>query len=235
MRRAVVLLLALFLCAALTGCEKTDEPMPASSSEEAHAPDASGANYPQLQGPAEGAPVATVSTALGDISFILFPDDAPMAVENFTGLSEKGYYNGLPFHRVEPGFLLQTGASQSESGDETVWGGGAFPIEISAKLHHFTGAVAMAADENGGNKSQFYFVTTPDDSVTEKASDALIEAGMEADAARTYFIMGGAPALDGADTVFGQVYEGFDVLAAIEQSDEPVTVDSVTVGVFSAA
>ena len=59
--------------------------------------------------PAEGDPIATLSTTLGDISFVLYPDIAPMAVENFVGLAQQGYYNGLSFHRVIEGFLVQTG------------------------------------------------------------------------------------------------------------------------------
>ena len=71
--------------------------------------------------PAEGDPIATLSTTLGDISFVLYPDIAPMAVENFVGLAQQGYYNGLSFHRVIEGFLVQTGdATGTGAGGSTI-------------------------------------------------------------------------------------------------------------------
>lgn len=183
---------------------------------------------PQLAAPGTGAPCATITTSLGDITVRLFPEYAPMAVENFTGLAAAGFYGGLPFHRVEPGFLVQTGAGTGGT-DATAWGGGAFPVELSAQLHHYTGAVAMAVKQGEGNRSQFYIVQTPADSVSEKQAAALVEAGLSEQAAAAYRAVGGAPELDNTDTVFAQVTEGMEVVDAIAASEEPVTVVSVTV------
>ncbi len=102
--------------------------------------------------PAEGDPIATLSTTLGDISFVLYPDIAPMAVENFVGLAQQGYYNGLSFHRVIEGFLVQTGdATGTGAGGSTIWNGNSYPNEISDRLHHYAGAVAMAHAPDGAS------------------------------------------------------------------------------------
>lgn len=235
MRRIAALLLILFACTALfAACGK--RPSPAASSESGEGRAATGAqSESQLQPPAEGAMTATLTTSLGDISFLLYPDAAPMAVENFVGLAGQGYYNGLPFHRVIAGFLIQTGdAAGTGTGGSTIWGGAAYPVELSDSLHHFTGAVAMACAEGEGNRSQFYIVAAPQDSVTEKAAQALVEAGVRQSVADGYRAVGGAPELDNTDTVFGQVYAGMDVVDAIAASKEAVTVESVVIGAYTA-
>ena len=235
MRRAAALLCALLWCAVLfAACEKS--PSSAASTESGGTrnetqPQAEA----QLQPPAEGAMIATLTTSLGDISFVLYPDAAPMAVENFTGLAAQGYYNGLPFHRVVADYLIQTGdATGTGTGGSTIWGGTPYPVELSDSLHHFTGAVAMACVQDEGNRSQFYIVAVPQDSVTKKAAQALTEAGVRQSVADGYTAVGGAPELDNLDTVFGQVYAGMDVVDAIAASKEAVTVESVTVGTYAA-
>ena len=55
------------------------------------------------------APAAVIRTSLGSITVVLSPQYAPLAVENFTGLAQQGYYDGLVFHRVEHDFVIQTG------------------------------------------------------------------------------------------------------------------------------
>ena len=196
--------------------------------------------------PAEGDPIATLSTTLGDISFVLYPDIAPMAVENFVGLAQQGYYNGLSFHRVIEGFLVQTGdATGTGAGGSTIWNGNSYPNEISDRLHHYAGAVAMAHAPDGasGNLSQFYIVQSAQDSVDKTLAKTLTEAGVREAVVTTYQAVGGAPYLDNLNTVFGQVYDGMDVvdaIAAVEcgEDDRPledVIVNSVTIGTYSAA
>ena len=168
--------------------------------------------------PAEGDPIATLSTTLGDISFVLYPDIAPMAVENFVGLAQQGYYNGLSFHRVIEGFLVQTGdATGTGAGGSTIWNGNSYPNEISDRLHHYAGAVAMAHAPDGasGNLSQFYIVQSAQDSVDKTLAKTLTEAGVREAVVTAYQAVGGAPYLDNLDTVFGQVYDGMDVVDAI--------------------
>ncbi|MCM1150260.1 MAG: peptidylprolyl isomerase [Butyricicoccus sp.] len=224
------LFLVILLCCAvmLPACGSASAPDSPASSRPAAETDER-----QLAAPAAGDCVVTLTTSLGDISFVLFPEYAPMAVENFTRLAESGFYNGLPFHRVMPGFLIQTGAGAD--GDVTAWGGDAFPIELADMLHHYSGAVAMAFREGDGNRSQFYIVQTPADSVGDRDAEALADAGMREGAVSSYRAVGGAPALDGTDTVFGQVYAGMEVVDAIAAQDdgEPVTVLSASVSVYA--
>ena len=92
----------------------------------------------------------------------------------------------------------------------------------------------QACVQDEGNRSQFYIVAVPQDSVTKKAAQALTEAGVRQSVADGYTAVGGAPELDNLDTVFGQVYAGMDVVDAIAASKEAVTVESVTVGTYAA-
>jgi len=101
-------------------------------------------------------PIAVIETAKGVIKIKLYPEDAPKTVENFVKLANKGFYNGLTFHRVEPGFVIQGG---DPKGDGTGGPGYSIPDEKNAKLKHNRGAVAMAkssAPNSAG--SQFYIV-----------------------------------------------------------------------------
>ena len=65
-----------------------------------------------------------IHTTLGDIHLELFVDDTPKTVENFIKLSKKGYYDGMIFHRVIKGFMIQTGCPKGDgTGGESIWGG----------------------------------------------------------------------------------------------------------------
>ena len=101
-------------------------------------------------------PIVTMVTTKGTIKMKLYPEEAPKTVENFVKLIKKGYYNGLKFHRVEPGFVVQGG---DPKGDGTGGPGYTIPDETNKKLKHNRGAVAMAkssAPDSAG--SQFYIV-----------------------------------------------------------------------------
>ncbi|MCD4813526.1 peptidylprolyl isomerase [bacterium] len=96
---------------------------------------------------------AAIQTGKGEIVFKFYPKDAPNTVANFTKLAQKGFYDGLTFHRVEPGFVIQGG---DPKGDGT--GGPGYTINAEFnKQSHITGAVAMARsmDPNSAG-SQFY-------------------------------------------------------------------------------
>lgn len=104
-------------------------------------------------------PVAEVETPLGKISVELFPKEAPDTVKNFVTLAEKGFYNGVIFHRVIPGFMIQTGDPTG-----TGRGGPGYTIldEFSPKLRHDrAGVVSMAnaGPDTGG--SQFFITLGP--------------------------------------------------------------------------
>ena len=63
----------------------------------------------QLEMPEEGEEIAVLETSMGTIRIRLFPEEAPKTVQNFKDLIQKGYYNGLTFHRVIEDFMIQGG------------------------------------------------------------------------------------------------------------------------------
>ena len=99
----------------------------------------------------------------GEIELELIPEAAPKAVENFRLLAEHGYYDGLTFHRVVKGFMLQGGDPLGDGrGGESAWGG-TFPDEIDAnsalyKAGYRRGVVAMANRGPNTNTSQFFIM-----------------------------------------------------------------------------
>ena len=102
----------------------------------------------QLQAPSAGAPIAIISTSMGDIRVVLFPEQAPMAVENFTTLAQQGYFNGTIFHRVERDFAIQGGdATGTGKSGASIWNNAAYPNETSALLRHYSGALATVKDQ----------------------------------------------------------------------------------------
>jgi len=94
-----------------------------------------------------------ITTNRGDIVFTLFPDDAPLHTAAFIKLAEAGFYDGLTFHRVEPGFVVQGG---DPKGDGTGGPGYKLKAEFNARPH-VRGTVAMArASQPDSAGSQFY-------------------------------------------------------------------------------
>ena len=98
---------------------------------------------------------ATMTTSEGTIELELFDGDAPKTVENFTTLAQKGFYDGLIFHRVIKGFMLQGGCPQG-----TGTGGPGYTFDDEANEHRVVGgALAMANAGPNTNGSQFFIVT----------------------------------------------------------------------------
>lgn len=133
--------------------------------------------------------IATITTAKGSIVAQLFPKDAPQHVNNFVFLSRDGFFNGLKFHRVEPGFVIQGG---DPLGNGTGGPGYGIPPEIKAK--HTEGALAMARQ---GGPAQ----TTP------------------SSGSQFYITLAATPFLDGQYTAFGQVTQGMDIVKKIAVGD----------------
>jgi cyclophilin family peptidyl-prolyl cis-trans isomerase len=104
-------------------------------------------------------PTLTLRTTLGDLRIELFRDKAPKTVENFTTLVRKGFYNGLTFHRVIPGFMVQGGCP---TGDGTGGPGYTIKDEFDPTLRHDgPGILSMAnAGPNTGG-SQFFITLAP--------------------------------------------------------------------------
>lgn len=135
---------------------------------------------------------ALICTNLGLIEVQLFPADAPQTVANFVKLANQGYYNGLVWHRIVPGFVIQVGdpTTRNGGGNRTTWGQGTsgtnIPFENSS-LGEGLGAVAMASTgAKVGGSSQF-FINLVDNTAS----------------------------LDGNYAVFGQVINGMSVVNAL--------------------
>ncbi|CKC15412.1 peptidyl-prolyl cis-trans isomerase [Streptococcus pneumoniae] len=200
------------------------------------------ANFPQLSKEvAEDEAEVILHTSQGDIRIKLFPKLAPLAVENFLTHAKEGYYNGITFHRVIDGFMVQTGVPKGDgTGGQSIWHdkdktkdkGTGFKNEITPYLYNIRGALAMAnTGQPNTNGSQFFINQSSTDTSsklpTSKYPQKIIEAYKE----------GGNPSLDGKHPVFGQVIDGMDVVDKIakaekDEKDKPttaITIDSIEV------
>jgi cyclophilin family peptidyl-prolyl cis-trans isomerase len=147
---------------------------------------------------------AKIITNKGDMWVKLYPEETPNTVANFAHLAQSGFYNGLKFHRVIPGFMAQAGCPNSKEGAEGMPGTGgpdwAIACETDKNIHkHVKGTLSMAhAGKNTGG-SQFFICFVP------------------------------CPHLDGVHTVFGGIEEAdtesFAVLDSIEGDDEIKTIE----------
>jgi cyclophilin family peptidyl-prolyl cis-trans isomerase len=134
--------------------------------------------------------VATIVTDKGNIVAELY-QDTPGGTNNFVTLAQNGYYDGLTFHRVEPGFVIQGG---DPSGD----GGGGPGYTIPAEINHLH------------NKGALAWARTGDQVNPERASSG----------SQFYVTLDKTPFLDGGYSVFGQVIEGMDVAEKIAVGDK---------------
>ncbi|MHB9023637.1 MAG: peptidylprolyl isomerase [Armatimonadota bacterium] len=99
---------------------------------------------------------ATIETAKGKITVELYGKDAPLTTANFVKLAKSGFYDGLNFHRVEPGFVIQGG---DPNGDGTGDPGYAIKLEIAPKLKHIKGALAMARSSDPDSAGCQFYIT----------------------------------------------------------------------------
>lgn len=107
-------------------------------------------------------PLVVLDTNLGKITIEFFYDDAPNHVENFIKLTQSGFYDGVIFHRIIPGFMIQGGDPNTIDGDPSSWGTGGPSTNVDAEFNtikHNRGIVSMArsADPNSAG-SQFFIV-----------------------------------------------------------------------------
>ena len=142
--------------------------------------------------------IVVLETNQGTIEIKLMPEIAPRACENFTKLVEKGYYNGLIFHRVIKSFMIQGGdPTGTGTGGASIWGK-PFEDEVSPDVKFDKpGILAMANAGPNSNGSQFFITTAA------------------------------TPWLNLRHTIFGEVISGYDVVQKIESvatnaADRPV-------------
>lgn len=171
---------------------------------------------------------AIIKTNRGNMSFVLLPEAAPKAVENFVKHSENGYYNGLIFHRVIKDFMIQGGdPTGTGCGGESVFGH-SFEDEFSVDARNYYGALSMANSGPNTNGSQFFIVqakTVPESLISQM--EQLKDNGYPQQVIDNYKRVGGTPWLDFHHTVFGQLIDGADVLDGIAEvkcgiGDKPV-------------
>jgi cyclophilin family peptidyl-prolyl cis-trans isomerase len=146
-------------------------------------------------------PIVTMETNKGTIKMQIYKKDAPITSGNFVDLVQKGFYNGLTFHRYEPGFVIQGGDPKGDGTggyvDPKTHHERRIPLEVKPEnpklLHSGPGMLAMArsSDPNSAS-SQFYITLAP------------------------------ASPLDGKYAVFGKVTEGLDVAMALRKGDKIV-------------
>ena len=159
---------------------------------------------------------AVIKTNRGDMEFVLFPQVAPKAVENFVTHSKNGYYNGQIFHRVIQDFMIQGGdPTGTGMGGESVFGKN-FEDEFSLDARNYYGALSMANAGPNTNGSQFFIVqakSVPENLLSQM--EQLTENGFPQEVIENYKTVGGTPWLDFHHTVFGQLINGADVLNSI--------------------
>jgi cyclophilin family peptidyl-prolyl cis-trans isomerase len=155
-------------------------------------------------------PIATLETSLGNIKVELFVDQMPVTAGNFVNLAKSGFYDGLHFHRVINGFMLQFGCPHSKDPNSSRAGTGDSPNgtiqdEHTARLSNEPGTLSMANTGRPNSGSCQFFINTVHNSYLD------------------WFTPGASK-----HPVFGKVIEGMDVVKKIESTktgagDRPVT------------
>ena len=131
-----------------------------------------------------------LQTSLGNMTAELFNDQAPKTVANFLGLAKKGFYDGVKFHRIYKGFMIQTGDPNTKKGTSDTWGTGGSGVNVDAEfsktLKHEIGTLSMARSSDPNSASSQFFIC-----------------------------LGTAKSLDGQYSIFGKLTGGLDVLQKI--------------------
>lgn len=142
--------------------------------------------------------IATIQTNMGTFEVQLYAIETPRTVKNFAGLAEKGYYNGIFFHRVIKDFMIQGGdPTGTGMGGESIYGPKFADEFVPSLMHDSPGILSMANAGPNTNGSQFFITVVP------------------------------TPWLNARHTVFGKVVKGMDVIYAISQvptgnNDRPI-------------
>ena len=146
---------------------------------------------------------AIITTNKGVMKASFYEKDAPNTVANFVKLAKDGFYNGLKWHRVIPGFVIQGGCPNTREGAKGMpgTGGPGYQIDCETKgenQYHDRGVLSMAHAGRNTGGSQFFVVHSRNSTAH----------------------------LDGNHTCFGKLTEGLDVLDSIREND---TIDSIEI------
>ena len=143
-----------------------------------------------------------ITTKFGDIEVELYSDSAPKTVENFKDLTKKGFYDGLIFHRIVPGFVIQGGDPYTrDTTNRRRWGTGGPGWNIKAEFNkntHTRGVLSMARSQDPDSAGSQFFIVLKDSNF-----------------------------LDGQYTIFGKVKSGMDAVDKIatlktDHADAPI-------------
>lgn len=196
----------------------------------------------QLKDPVKGEEIAVLKTNHGVIKLRLFEQAAPKAVENFKTHIKNGYYDGVTFHRIIDEFMIQGGdPTGTGMGGESIWNKD-FEDEFDMNFRNIRGALSMANAGPNTNGSQFFIVQKgPVEADIIKQMRSLgAQNGYPDEIVDVYENLGGTYWLDGKHTVFGQVFEGMDVVDEIASQpknamDKPlkdVVIEKATIETF---
>lgn len=203
---------------AATGSASTE----ASSAADAGAADQSqeGAVYTPAYKP-NGNEVAVIKTSKGTVTVKLFGKDAPIHVGNFVELARKGFYDGVKFHRLEPGFVIQGGDPQTKELD----GEQVAELVDAQKSGAYAEGQPMLGTGGPGYmiKGEFDPATNPNKHVDGTLAMARSQSP-DSGGSQFYFTLGPQSFLDGQYTVFGQTTDGLDVVHKLGVGDEIVSV-----------
>ena len=204
----------------------------------------------QKETPENDDPVAVIKTSMGDIKAVLYPEYAPKAVESFTKLAEEGYYDNTYVFQSEPGVYFGAGSAEKNGdlGYKYNEASESVEQELNQNLWPFKGALcSMVTGQEGGffkklfgnsktlNGSRFAVLNSVE--FTEDFKKELLDTNKDDTTVADAFIeLGGVPNLSQQITVFGQTYEGFDVidkltdLEVVQDEDEiKIPVDDVMI------
>ncbi|BCN28835.1 peptidylprolyl isomerase [Anaeromicropila herbilytica] len=173
-------------------------------------------NLEQVKAPQKGEEIAVIKTNYGVMKMRLFPKIAPKAVENFTTQAKKGYYDGKTFYRIKKDYFIHAASPETDK-PESIWGK-YFEDEFDEKYIHINGAVSLAnMGEADTNASEFFIVHNKkvEDDIMQTMEDLEADGDYAKDIVNAYKKLGGVPDYDMKYTVFGQVYEGLEVVDKI--------------------
>jgi peptidyl-prolyl cis-trans isomerase B (cyclophilin B) len=163
-----------------------------------------------MHAPQAGDEVAVMETSLGRIVLGFLPDKAPKHVDNFKKLAHERFYNGLKFHRVIPGFMIQGGCPNTRQDNDALWGMGGPADRVPAEFNdvdHERGILSAARSSDPNSAGSQFFI-----------------------------MVARAPHLNGQYSAYGYVIEGLEVADKIVElrgprdiPTTPVVIESVTI------
>lgn len=177
--------------------------------------------------------VVTLETSSGNITMFLL-NETPLHRDNFLRLAENGYYSGMKYHRVIPGFIIQIGDPKTKEADYPKESYGAdgeeplVPMELYRNAIHTMGAVSTGRQGDDVNPkressgSHYSIITGNTTTTAEQLEKLENNAGYKysEDEIARYLEVGGAPHLDGGYTIFGYVLDGMESVSIIENAEK---------------